>query len=161
LLYLVDLFPVPLGVPKGIEGGVGALKGHQLQVGAVDAGGVTRDNGLDLVGPPALEVLGRFHSEDLLLRPVDAHGVERPVVQSLEATGAHRDGDVAYLQADCGSHAHDGTLPLTPGKVALYGAGAGHTIKGGTGSGEVNERHSETILEDGDNLEIVSFVGGG
>ena len=42
---------------------------------------------------------------------------------------------------------NDGTLPLAPGKVALYGAGAGMTIKGGTGSGEVNERHAVSILE--------------
>lgn len=37
--------------------------------------------------------------------------------------------------------------PLKPGKIALYGAGAGMTIKGGTGSGEVRERHVVSILE--------------
>ena len=42
---------------------------------------------------------------------------------------------------------NDGVLPLAPGKVALYGAGAGMTIKGGTGSGEVKERHVISILE--------------
>ena len=43
---------------------------------------------------------------------------------------------------------NDGVLPLQPGsRVALYGAGASHTIKGGTGSGDVNERHSTTIAE--------------
>lgn len=42
---------------------------------------------------------------------------------------------------------NDGTLPLSPGKIALYGAGAGMTIKGGTGSGEVNERHVVSIAE--------------
>ena len=42
---------------------------------------------------------------------------------------------------------NDGTLPLQTKKVALFGAGASMTIKGGTGSGEVNERHSVTILE--------------
>ncbi|MCD8019445.1 MAG: glycoside hydrolase family 3 C-terminal domain-containing protein [Clostridiales bacterium] len=31
--------------------------------------------------------------------------------------------------------------------IALYGAGASHTIKGGTGSGDVNERCSVTIVE--------------
>ena len=40
---------------------------------------------------------------------------------------------------------NDGCLPVNPkinhGKLALYGAGAKMTIKGGTGSGEVNERH--------------------
>ncbi len=42
---------------------------------------------------------------------------------------------------------NDGSLPLKKKKIALYGAGAIKTIKGGTGSGEVNERHSVTILE--------------
>ena len=42
---------------------------------------------------------------------------------------------------------NDGALPFTTKKVALYGTGASMTIKGGTGSGEVNERHSVTILE--------------
>jgi len=40
---------------------------------------------------------------------------------------------------------NDGTLPVSPCPVALYGAGAATTIKGGTGSGEVNERYSVTI----------------
>ena len=44
---------------------------------------------------------------------------------------------------------NDGCLPLKPGKVALYGAGADRTIKGGTGSGEVNVRHAVSILEGG------------
>lgn len=42
---------------------------------------------------------------------------------------------------------NDGILPLATKKVALYGPGASMTIKGGTGSGEVNERHSVTIAE--------------
>lgn len=42
---------------------------------------------------------------------------------------------------------NDGALPLSPGNVALFGAGASRTIKGGTGSGEVNERYSVSILE--------------
>lgn len=42
---------------------------------------------------------------------------------------------------------NDGILPLSAKKIALYGPGASMTIKGGTGSGEVNERHSVTILE--------------
>ncbi len=42
----------------------------------------------------------------------------------------------------------DGTFPLAaPGKIALYGAGARRTIKGGTGSGEVNSRYFVTIEE--------------
>ena len=42
----------------------------------------------------------------------------------------------------------DQLLPLKAGsKVALYGAGAGRTIKGGTGSGDVNERERVTIWQ--------------
>ena len=47
---------------------------------------------------------------------------------------------VVLLKNDC-------CLPLATKTVALYGPGASMTIKGGTGSGEVNERHSVTILE--------------
>lgn len=56
---------------------------------------------------------------------------------------------VAY-QAACEAMVllkNDGALPFKTHKVALYGPGASMTIKGGTGSGEVNERHSVTILE--------------
>lgn len=42
---------------------------------------------------------------------------------------------------------NDGLLPIGPGKIALYGAGAGKTIKGGSGSGEVIERHAVSIRE--------------
>ena len=42
---------------------------------------------------------------------------------------------------------NDGALPLTTKTVALFGNGASRTIKGGTGSGEVNERHSVSVLE--------------
>ncbi|MBQ8625699.1 MAG: glycoside hydrolase family 3 C-terminal domain-containing protein, partial [Agathobacter sp.] len=38
-------------------------------------------------------------------------------------------------------------LPMPAGKIALYGAGAGKTIKGGSGSGEVIERHAVSIRE--------------
>ena len=52
----------------------------------------------------------------------------------------------------------DKTLPVTPGKVALYGSGARKTIKGGTGSGDVNVRHFVTIEEGLENagFEITS-----
>ena len=40
-----------------------------------------------------------------------------------------------------------GALPLQTKTVAVYGAGVSKTVKGGTGSGEVNERHSVTVLE--------------
>ncbi len=49
---------------------------------------------------------------------------------------------------------NDGALPLVPGKIALYGSGGISTIKGGTGSGEVNERYSVNIY---DGLENAGF----
>lgn len=42
----------------------------------------------------------------------------------------------------------DGSFPLKePGKVALYGNGARRTLKGGTGSGDVNTRHFISVEE--------------
>ena len=50
---------------------------------------------------------------------------------------------------------NDGTLPLKgAGKLALYGSGARRTIKGGTGSGDVNVRHFVTVEEGLKNAEI-------
>ena len=68
--------------------------------------------------------------------------------------------EVAY-RAACESMVllkNEGVLPLQTKKVAVYGPGATRTIKGGTGSGEVNERHSVTILEGMENrgFEIAS-----
>ena len=52
--------------------------------------------------------------------------------------------------------ASDGSFPLAgPGELALYGAGARRTIKGGTGSGDVNSRHVVTIEE---GLERAGFT---
>ncbi len=43
---------------------------------------------------------------------------------------------------------NDGVLPLAKGsRVALFGSGAGRTIKGGTGSGDVNEREVVSIYQ--------------
>lgn len=42
---------------------------------------------------------------------------------------------------------NDGVLPLTKKSVALYGPGSRMTVKGGSGSGDVHERHSVTIEE--------------
>ena len=43
---------------------------------------------------------------------------------------------------------NEGLLPFTANmRLALFGAGARHTIKGGTGSGDVNERNAVTIEE--------------
>lgn len=42
----------------------------------------------------------------------------------------------------------DNVLPVAPGtKIALYGSGAIKTVKGGTGSGDVNERECVSIYE--------------
>ena len=65
--------------------------------------------------------------------------------------------DVAY-RAACESIVlleNDGVLPLKNKTVALFGNGAKRTIKGGTGSGEVNERHSINILK---GLENAGFT---
>ncbi len=66
-------------------------------------------------------------------------------VTPLEAENLH----IAYLAACEGMVLlkNEGVLPLQSKTVALYGAGGSMTIKGGTGSGEVNERHSVSILE--------------
>ena len=51
---------------------------------------------------------------------------------------------------------NDGVLPLAaPGKVALYGNGARATVKGGTGSGEVNSRDTVSIEQ---GLEQAGFT---
>jgi Glycosyl hydrolase family 3 C terminal domain. len=50
---------------------------------------------------------------------------------------------------------NDGTLPIKPGKLALFGAGATYTIQGGSGSGEVNVRHAVNALE---GLENAGFT---
>ena len=43
---------------------------------------------------------------------------------------------------------NDGILPLSKGvSVALLGNGASRTVKGGTGSGDVNNRYNVTIYE--------------
>lgn len=43
---------------------------------------------------------------------------------------------------------NEGVLPLKKGcRIALFGAGAGRTIKGGTGSGDVNEREVVSVYQ--------------
>ena len=43
---------------------------------------------------------------------------------------------------------NDGTLPLRSiGRIALYGNGARHTVRGGGGSGEVNTRYEVSICD--------------
>ena len=50
---------------------------------------------------------------------------------------------------------NDGVLPLTTKQVAIYGPGSRMTVKGGSGSGDVQERHSVTIEE---GLKNAGFV---
>lgn len=50
---------------------------------------------------------------------------------------------------------NDGVLPLNPQKIALYGAGAAMTIRGGSGSGEVNSREEIGICQ---GLQGVGFT---
>ena len=69
---------------------------------------------------------------------------------SSEVTQREKDNLAIAYRAACEAMVllqNDGTLPLKTKTVALYGPGASMTIKGGTGSGEVNERHSVTVLE--------------
>ncbi|WP_303974045.1 glycoside hydrolase family 3 N-terminal domain-containing protein [Streptococcus merionis] len=42
---------------------------------------------------------------------------------------------------------NDGVLPIRPCRIALYGNGARKTVKGGCGSGDVNERSYVTVEE--------------
>lgn len=42
---------------------------------------------------------------------------------------------------------NDGILPLKPGPVTIYGSGARMTVRGGTGSGDMNERRSVSLEE--------------
>lgn len=68
--------------------------------------------------------------------------------------------EIAYLAALEGMVLlkNEGALPVKIGKIALFGAGVPMTVKGGTGSGEVNERHAVSILEGMENAgyEVVS-----
>ncbi len=72
--------------------------------------------------------------------------------KSNEITDRERKGmAVARKAADDGIvllENKENVLPISKGsRVALYGSGVSNTIKGGTGSGDVNERHSVTIAE--------------
>ena len=81
----------------------------------------------------------------LKIRPLSGTESDRP--RAYEAAHA-----LIAREAACGGivllENRDGTLPLAPGsRAALFGAGAAKTVKGGTGSGDVNERRSVTIAE--------------
>ena len=70
--------------------------------------------------------------------------------RSADVTQRELDNLAVAYEAACESMVllkNEGCLPFRTNKIALYGAGAERTIKGGTGSGEVNERHSVSIAE--------------
>ncbi|MDR3201693.1 MAG: glycoside hydrolase family 3 C-terminal domain-containing protein, partial [Bifidobacteriaceae bacterium] len=50
---------------------------------------------------------------------------------------------------------NDGAMPVSPGNVALFGLGAYRTVKGGTGSGDVNQRYTVNVRE---GLENAGFT---
>lgn len=60
-----------------------------------------------------------------------------------------RNREVSYRAASEGIVLleNNGALPMSARRVALFGAGATRTVKGGTGSGEVNQRHAINIME--------------
>ena len=74
-------------------------------------------------------------------------------------TKAHETNEVTQLELDNRNLArklaheaivllkNDGTLPLSIGKVALYGSGVTKTISGGTGSGEVRSRYYVNVYD--------------
>lgn len=72
--------------------------------------------------------------------------IKNPDKQAFEE--AH-EGTVRKLAPECMVLLrNDGTLPLKdPRSIALYGNGARQTIKGGTGSGDVNVRHFVSVEE--------------
>ncbi|MBQ5986491.1 MAG: glycoside hydrolase family 3 C-terminal domain-containing protein [Clostridia bacterium] len=64
-----------------------------------------------------------------------------PPMERAHAALARRAAMEGFVLLQNNHHA----LPLVSQKIALYGAGARKTLKGGVGSGEVNERRSVTI----------------
>lgn len=72
--------------------------------------------------------------------------ISSPDIQEFETAHIER---VRELASECMVLLkNDGILPLSgSGKLALYGSGARRTIKGGTGSGDVNVRHFVNVEE--------------
>lgn len=72
------------------------------------------------------------------------YALTSPEVTQLERKNQE---EVRRLAAECMVLLkNDGVLPLAAGSsIALYGAGARHTVKGGTGSGDVNTREVVNI----------------
>lgn len=91
-----------------------------------------------------------MHMEKILKKKIKDRtlsGTVNPAISQRER--AH--GDIAREAAEGGIvllKNEEEILPLRKGaKIALYGAGASKTVKGGTGSGDVNERKSISIYE--------------
>ena len=89
------------------------------------------------------------------IKPIPLPGLETDAIQLWEKAHAL----VAREAAAAGFvllKNEGGVLPLKKNrKIALYGVGAVHPIKGGTGSGDVNERYDISIAE---GLENAGFM---
>ncbi len=89
------------------------------------------------------------------VKPMPLPGLTTPEVQPWETEHAK----VAREAATAGFvllKNEDRTLPLPKGSaIGLYGVGAVNTVKGGTGSGDVNERYDISVRE---GLENAGFV---
>jgi len=84
-----------------------------------------------------------------IVRATTAAGIsQRELEHDAIARRAAAEGIVLLKNENC-------ALPLSPGPVALYGAGARRTLKGGVGSGEVRERRSVSIEQ---GLENAGFT---
>ncbi len=80
---------------------------------------------------------------------MNQHEMNQYEIDHLEAVRAGAPESMVLLKTD-------GSFPLErPGHLALYGAGARRTVKGGTGSGDVNSRHVVTVEE---GLEKAGFT---
>ncbi len=89
------------------------------------------------------------------IRPMPLPGIDTDAIQPWEvehAAVARRAATESFVLLKN----EEGTLPLPKGSaIGLYGVGAVHTVKGGTGSGDVNERYDISIAE---GLEKAGFV---
>ena len=81
------------------------------------------------------------------IKPMPLPGYDTPDIQPWEAEHARVSREAAAAGFVLLKN-EGGVLPLQKGsRVALYGTGAVNTIKGGTGSGDVNERYDISVAE--------------
>ena len=72
-----------------------------------------------------------------------------PVIPDVSEMEKRHLDKVRELASECVVLLHnDGVLPVAAGsRIALYGNGARHTVKGGTGSGDVNSRFKVSVYD--------------